>query len=182
MRQLSQINSTLESLIKQAAQVDRKRGEHHQALFDERLFHGQARLLVPCVEEAKATLASLVREQDAEKLTAQRAEFLTERLVAQIEAIQRELSTLAIRKDEPKHYHHFRKSINQLYQELAQHQEWERRLKDMVRAQEQAVSQAPFSQQSQAQQTLIKTEQRLKRCQDSKLKLEKQITFREKNQ
>ncbi|CAH0540624.1 primosomal replication protein [Vibrio marisflavi] len=181
MRQLSQIEHTLESLNKQATQVDRTRGEHHQALFDERLFHGKARLLVPCVEEAQATLSSLTREQQTEKLTRQHAEFLTQRLVAQIEAIQRELSTLSIRKKEPKHRHYFRKSIHRLYQDLAQHQEWERRLKEMVRAQELAVSQASFSQQAQAQQTLIKTEQRLKRCQDSKLKLEKQITFREKS-
>ncbi|MCL9782328.1 primosomal replication protein [Vibrio sp. S4M6] len=180
--QLQDIKITLDNLLKQAAVVDRQRGEHHQALFDSRLFHSKSRLLVPCVEEAKATLDSLMREQAAEKLTAQRAEFLTERLVAQIQAIQRELSTQSIRRDEPKHYHHFRKSINQLYQELAQHQEWERRLKDMVRAEELALSQASFHQQSQAQQKLIKTEQRLKRCQESKLKLEKQITFREKNQ
>lgn len=182
MSQLKQLISTLEHLARQAADLDRSRGEHHQALFDERLFHGTARLLVPCVKEAQATLDTLIREQDNGKLTALRAEYLSERLLAQVSAIQRELATQAIRKKEPKHYSHFQKPINVLYQELAQHQDWERRLMEMVRDKQLALNGAPPFAQQQAQQALLTTEQRLERCRVAKVKLEKQITYRERNQ
>ncbi|MCV5342437.1 primosomal replication protein, partial [Escherichia coli] len=85
------------------------------------------------------------------KLTALRAEYLTERLVAQIGAIQREISTTKIRKNEIKHSSYFRKSINVLYQELAQHQEWARRLREMVLEKERAVESAPSFMRADAQ-------------------------------
>ncbi|WP_047045242.1 primosomal replication protein [Vibrio mexicanus] len=182
MSRFSQLEPTLERLAQQAAQLDRQRGEHHQPLFDERLFHCKARLLVPCVQETKATFDTIIREEKANRLTALRAEHLTEQLTAQISAIQRELSTQSIRQNEPKHASYYRKPISDLYQELAQHQEWERRLKEMVVEKRYALEQAPAFHQQQAQKALLATEQRLERCQESKLKLEKQITFREKNQ
>lgn len=182
MSQLKQLVGTLEQLSVQAAALDRARGEHHQALFDERLFHGSVRLLLPCVKEANATLETLIREEDSGRLTALRAEYLSERLLSQISAIQREIATQSIRKKEPKHYSHYQKPINVLYQELAQHQEWERRLMEMVRDKLFALDNAsPFSQQ-QAQQALLSTEQRLERCRNAKIKLENQITYRERHQ
>lgn len=139
-------------------------------------------MLVPCVKETQSTLESLIREEEAGILTTLRAEYLTERLFSQISAIQRELATTNIRKNEPKHKSYYQKPINELYQQMAQHQEWERRLKEMVREKELALEYAPPFQQQAAQQALIATEQRLKRCQESKLKIEKQITYRERNQ
>lgn len=182
MSKLDSLQPVLTQLAQHAAALDRQRGEQHQPLFDERLFRCKARLLVPCTEEAQSTFDTIVREEQAKLLTAGRAEYLTERLLSQISAIQRELSTPDIRRQAPRHPHHFRKPINELYQELAQHQEWERRLMEMVRAKEQALATAPSFQQQAAQQALIATEQRLKRCQEAKIKLEKQITYREKHQ
>ncbi|MGC9461625.1 primosomal replication protein [Vibrio genomosp. F10] len=182
MSHFSNLKPILEQLAHQAAQLDRSRGEHHKPLFDERLFHCHGRLLVPCVSETQSTFKTIIREEQAKKLTADRAEFLSERLLAQISAIQRELSTQGIRKSEPKHSSYYRKPINALYQELAQHQEWEIRLRDMVIEKQLELSQAPSFHQQQAQQSLLATEQRLQRCQEAKLKIEKQITFREKNQ
>ncbi|MGR5235376.1 primosomal replication protein [Vibrio alfacsensis] len=179
---INQLSENLEQMAKQAALLDRQRGEHHVPLFDERLFHCRSRLLVPCVKEANATLDAIIREQNAEKLTALRAEYLTERLVAQIAAIQREISTTKIRKNEIKHSSHFRKPINVLYQELAQHQEWARRLKEMVLEKQHALDTAPSFMRSEAQKVLLATEQRLERCQAALLKLENQITYREKHQ
>ncbi|MGF1910626.1 primosomal replication protein [Vibrio kasasachensis] len=182
MSQLKQLVSTLEQMAIQAAQLDRSRGEHHQALFDAHLFHNSTRLLAPCVKEASATLNTLMREQDSGRLTSLRAEYLSERLFSQISAIQRELATQSIRKREPKHYRHFQKPINALYQELAQHQEWERRLMELVRDKQIDLENAsPFAQQ-QAQQALLVTEQRLERCRSAKIKLENQITYRERHQ
>ena len=179
---IEQLSQHLEQMSKQAAILDRQRGEHHVPLFDERLFSCRSRLLTPCVKEAKATLATITREQRENMLTAQRAEYLTERLVAQISAMQREISTTKIRKNEIKHSSHFRKPINVLYQELAQHQEWARRLREMVFEKEQAVAHSPSFNRAEAQKALLATEQRLARCEAALLKLENQITYREKHQ
>lgn len=182
MSRIKELSTTLEQLANQAAALDRQRGENHLPLFDERLFHGRSKLLVPCVKETQSTLDSLVREEEAGILTALRAEYLTERLFSQVSAIQRELATTNIRKNEPKHKSYYQKPINELYQQLSQHQDWERRLMEMVRDKELALQYAPPFQQQAAQQALLATEQRLKRCQESKLKIEKQITYRERNQ
>ncbi|MDW3171098.1 primosomal replication protein, partial [Vibrio sp. Y184] len=103
---IAQLSQSLEHMANQAATLDRQRGEHHVPLFDERLFSCRSRLLTPCVKEAKSTLDAIIREQNENKLTALRAEYLTERLVAQIGAIQREISTTKIRKNEIKHSSH----------------------------------------------------------------------------
>lgn len=182
MNRFDSLKQTLKNLALQAAGLDRQRGEHHLPLFDERLFSCRAKLLVPCVTETQATLTSILREEQAGKLTTHRAEYLGERLLSQISAIERELATTSIRKNEPKHKSYYRKPINELYQQLAQHQEWERRLKEMVRDKERALQNASSFAQAQAQQALLATEQRLKRCQESKLKIENQITYRERNQ
>jgi primosomal replication protein N'' len=178
----SEIGEKLNALGVEAAQLDRVRGEHHVALFDQTLFHCQSRLLIPCVEEARGTFESINREQHNGRLTALRAEYLTERLLAQISAIARELSTNRLRKTEIKHSSHYRKPINSLYQELAQHQEWARRLRDLVSQKQQELNRAPAFNKSQAQKVLLATEQRLERCQAAIFKLENQITHREKNQ
>ncbi|WP_423839681.1 primosomal replication protein [Vibrio mytili] len=179
---IEQLSQNLDHMAKQAAVLDRQRGEHHVPLFDERLFSCRSRLLTPCVKEAKATLATILREQAENMLTSQRAEYLTERLVAQISAMQREISTTKIRKNEIKHSSHFRKPINALYQELAQHQEWARRLREMVLDKERALASATSFQRAEAQKVLLATEQRLARCEAALLKLENQITYREKHQ
>ncbi|RTZ15657.1 prepilin peptidase [Vibrio aquaticus] len=182
MSKIKQLQSTLEELAVNATSLDRQRGEHHLTLFDERLFQCKAKLLVPCVKETQSTLQSLIQEEEAGKLTTVRAEYLTERLLAQISAVQRELATTKIRKNEPKHKRYFQRPINELYQQLSQHQDWERRLIEMVQGKEMALQYAPPFQQQSAQQELLATEQRLKRCQEAKLKIEKQITYRERNQ
>jgi len=182
MNDFSGLIQHLEKMSQQAANLDRRRGEHHQPLFDERLFHCRARLLLPCVEEAKATYQSIEREQASGRLTATRAEYLSEQLLAQMAAIQREISTVTVRSNEIKHSSHFRKPINQLYQELAQHNEWERRLKEMVLEKQRELDKAPAFLQQEAQKALMTTEQRLLRCQQAKHKLENQITYRERNQ
>lgn len=182
MNKFSQLKNKLREMSVQAAHLDRQRGEHHQALFDSSLFHCRSRLLDPCVKEATATFDSIEREQLHNLLTTQRAEYLTERLLAQMSAIQRELSTAYFRKNEPKHKSHYRKPINALYQDLAKHKEWERRLMEMVLDKQNALNKAGGVGQQQAQQALLTAEQRLQRCKEAIIKLEKQITFREQHQ
>ncbi|MBO0217066.1 primosomal replication protein, partial [Vibrio sp. Vb2880] len=88
----------------------------------------------------------------------------------------REISTTKIRKNEIKHSSYFRKPINVLYQELAQHQEWARRLREMVLEKERAVESAPSFMRADPQKVLLATEQRLARCEAALLKLENQTT------
>lgn len=180
MSTFNDIADKLDGLSKQAAQRDRIKGEHHQALFDEHLFKCRARLLVPCVTETKSTYQSIMREQQAKRLTQLRAEHLTQLLLAQLEAIQRELATQNIRHNEIKHRSYYRKPISELYQDLSQHQEWEMRLRDSVLQKNNQVNSCSSFERAQTQKELLVVEQRLERCQAAKLKIEKQITYRER--
>ncbi len=179
---LEQLVTVFDQLVKESHDIDQKRGKHHTALFDERLFQCKAVLLEPCAIEAQTTLSSILREQKEGTLSSPRAQYLTERLVAQAAAIQREIATTRIRSNEPKHPRYTQKPLNDLYQSLAQHQEWEQRLMEMVQAKENVLLNTPPLQRQRAQNELIATEMRLKRCKESKLKIEKQINYRERNQ
>jgi primosomal replication protein N'' len=182
MTNFSQLHAHIEQMTHQAERLDKQRGEHHVPLFDERLFRCQSHLLSPCVKELAETISSLIQEHNSGRLTDLRADYLSEKLGNQFTAIQREISTAGLRKVEPKHYYHNRKSINTLYQELAQHQEWERRLQMMISDKKQEVDNASFHNSAASQQAIIALEQRLARCQASKVKLENSILYREKHQ
>lgn len=179
---VSQLKSLLDSLLKKAEQIDQTRGKHYQPLFDEWLFSTDSSLLSPCVEETRHLLDTFVQEKEDDCLTTDQAEYLTEKLLAQITAIQKELSTQAIRSNEIRHGSHFKRPINLLYQDLAQHQEWERRLKELVRQKEKELDQVPSNMRQQALKALIAAEKRLERCAEATQKIEKQIVRREKNQ
>ncbi len=182
MTNFNSIEIMLEQLAKTAAEIDRRRGEQRLPLFDERLFGCRSRYLVPCINETKSTLASIQREEKFGLLTTQRAEYLTQMLVAQIEAIQREVATQRIRSNEPRPKGSYKKPISDMYQDLVQHQEWERRLTQMIREQEQAINHcSSFDQQQQLQKTLLATEKRLERCKAATIRLEQQITYREQH-
>ncbi|MFA0252768.1 primosomal replication protein, partial [Vibrio sp. 10N.261.45.A4] len=113
------------------------------------------------------TYEAISREKQHGLLTTERAEYLSERLLAQISAITRELSTAYFRKDEPKHKSYYRKPINAIYQDLAKHKEWERQLMEMVIDRQRALDTAVGFNQSHAQKALITAEQRLQRCKDA---------------
>ncbi|EJN6829760.1 primosomal replication protein [Vibrio cidicii] len=179
---LKEVAEKLEQMAVQAIELDSLRGEHHAPLFDEQLFSCRAHVLTPCVEEAKATLETLMREQNEQILTSQRAQFLSERLLTQLAAISRELlADKVTRKDASVAMNYSRKPINLLYQELAQHQEWRRRLRELVTEKQRALVMASAPDRAQAQQALLVAEQRLSRCQAAILKIENQITDQEKD-
>lgn len=181
MTNYTTIEIMLEQLSKTAIDIDRRRGRQHFPLFDERLFGCRSHFLIPCINETKATLKSIQREEKADMLTAERAEYLTQMLVAQIEAIQREIATQRIRSNEPKSKGS-KRSIHEMYQDLAQHKEWEIRLIQMIQDQEYALQQTDsFGEQQEQQKKLLATEKRLERCRHAMLVLEKKITYREKN-
>lgn len=172
----------------QAKLIDQKRGMNHKPLFDEQLFYGQSKLLEPCVKETLKLISDLLAEQKANRLTAERTEFLCERIFAQMQALQREVATQGIRYKEPKPKAQFYKDIHQLRQEYAQHQEWERRLQAMVEAKIAELNNPTLNfgykgtSKAQIEKELLHMEERHKRCVQAMQKLEKQINYQEQKE
>ncbi|MDN3609661.1 primosomal replication protein [Vibrio ostreicida] len=182
MTPLNQLSSMWEQLQQQATELDNTRGEYSQPLFDRNLFHCGASNLVPCVEEAMDTFMQLSHAQEVKTLTCEQVDFLSERLICQLGAIKRELATQTLRRFEPGMKNTPRKRLNDLYQNLAQHQQWENRLLALVNNTEYTYQQASSNDKALALQTHQSAKRRLQRCQQAKIKIEKHITYKERNQ
>ncbi|MGF1687662.1 primosomal replication protein [Photobacterium japonica] len=181
MPDLSRLEQIVSQLAQQATQVDKQRGVGRRPLFDEQLFHCRSKQLMPCIHEIRHEIEALRSEQDAGRLLPARTRHVCERIVAQIQAVQRELATLDIRKNEPKPQRSWRKPLHELYQELAQHQEWERRLEDMVRDKHQLLPRCTTQQeQLHTQREIVALEARLTRCTAARVKIEVSIGQRER--
>lgn len=174
MSHLKQIKSHLQQLLLQAEQIDSQQGRADNALFDRTLFKCSSTLLTPYVKEALLLYKELKALQSKQNSNQAQAEYLSERLVNQITAVQRELATHKLQfcdfstpQDQTE--------LSELYQELMQHNEWERRLIEMVTTKQQLWQSASKSTKNQAKKALVLTEQRLARCQKSKLAIEKLI-------
>ncbi|MGF1756324.1 primosomal replication protein [Vibrio makurazakiensis] len=141
------------------------------------MFKCRSKKLLPCALEAKKTYSTIINEQQTAKLTPARAQHLSERLANQIEALQRELVTKDLRLDNQDHRHLEGKSLNTLYNDLAQHQDWSHRLKQLVTSKKQVLSDAPPALKPQAEQALDIAQQRLSRCQDAMQHIEKLINL-----
>ncbi|MCD9500740.1 prepilin peptidase [Photobacterium phosphoreum] len=181
MIDLSRLQELIEQLQHQAAETDRIRGEAQRPLFDQQLFRNHSKLLTPCVAEVAQELAALQKEQQAGKLLPERTQHVCEKLIAQIHAIQREFATQKIRKNEPKQAVRWQRSINDIYQDLNKHKEWERRLKSMLHDKEAIFNRcnSQFEQQ-QAQKEILALEGRINRCQAALIQLENEINRRER--
>ncbi len=180
MKGFEQIQTKLDELALTAARFDRQRGEHHRQIFDERLFQCRARFLEPCVREALATYQAIVRQESHLPLNATKMEYLSDLLCSQIAAIQREIAKASFSKNEVAHPSSSQVQVHVLYQKRIQHQEWARRLKQMVLEKQQALEMASIDQKPQAHQDLLATEQRLVRCETALADIENDITFQEK--
>jgi len=179
--QLETMHQLLDQLAKRAAEVDRRRGEANAPLFSIQLFQCQGKLLTPCVNEAQGLLNVMRRDDEQGLLTEARATHICETLLAQISALQRELATLPLRKQEQATRGRRRQSIGELYQELAKHQDWERRLEDKLRDANASVDAAstPAVLQDYQKQVLA-LEQRLARCRQARERIESTISYRER--
>ncbi|MBW3696590.1 hypothetical protein EK599_12870 [Vibrio sp. T187] len=180
MSQFSELKHLLENIRTQCSHADQMRGTYHQALFDRNLFKCRAKKLLPCAMEAMQTYNTIVAEQTRNQLSAARAQHLTEHLTNQITALQRELVSQDLRDDKPI-YTTADKTINQLYNDLAQHQDWSHRLQQLVAIKKDAYLHAPASLKNQAEQALDAAEQRLARCLDAMEKIDKKITLENPN-
>lgn len=145
-----------------------------QPRFDDRLFNTRDTRLSHCLAEVENNLALLT--QAAEKRALQQVAFLAERIVDQISALQRELATLPVRERNA-----FNVKVEQdIYQTLARHQDYERRLVAMRRDKESLLGrQTTLAAQQQIQKELAALEGRLMRCRQALTRIERQIAQRE---
>ncbi len=144
-----------------------------QARFDIKLFNCRGTHLRNYVEEVQGNFAKLQKEVTNNHLT--QVEFLAERIVSQIEALKRELATLSLRKKEP-----VKSEQQDIYQRLAEHQDYERRLLAMIQDRESLLnSQETLAQQAQTQREIAALEMRLSRCRQALQRLERYIEKRE---
>lgn len=108
----------------------------------------------------------------------QQVKFLATQILQQIEALTRELSTQTLRKQENQ-LSQRKKSVD-LYQKLAQHQDYERRLQSMIQDRELALTQAQsFVRQQELQKEIAALENRLARCKSALVSIEKSIERQE---
>ncbi|MEZ9515778.1 primosomal replication protein [Vibrio splendidus] len=174
MNQFSKLKSVIDTLVGHCSQVDKARGAYHQALFDRTLFKSRAFILLPYALEAQTTYHTVLREQATNQLTASRANYLTEKLTNQIAAIQRELANHDLRLDRKSKSE---KSLNDLYNELAQHQDWQKRLIDLVRVRKLAFDSAPRHSKKKADEAWQLAKERLERCEGSMKNIERLINL-----
>lgn len=145
-----------------------------QARFDRKLFHTHSTQLKDYLQEAQDNLAQLQLSVSHGKTD--QVAFIAEKLVAQIIALQRELATAHLRKIEPQ-----KKVQENLYEKLATHQDYERRLLAMVTDRESQLSQqATLVGQQKLQRELTALEGRLLRCRQALARIEKAIERRER--
>ncbi|USD64362.1 primosomal replication protein PriC [Vibrio sp. SCSIO 43136] len=162
----------LSQLAKLAQQTDDENPVYQQPLFDQQLFISRPTSMTAATLEAHKTLDSITKEQSLGILSTDRAQYLATRLVEQIEAIKKAIDCIEINQTTPVTETEVAQTTNQLYVQLEQHQEWERRLSVKVKEQQYAVRIASPATTAIAKKTLLKLEQRLERCIRAKTKIE----------
>lgn len=172
---LQQLINEITQLEFKAFELDKQRGESQSPLFDKQLFYCLSKTLTPCVKETKSNIEALQNEHKKGILEPKRTAHLCERIIHQISALQRELNTVGLRKKEnhfkPKTY-----SIQDRYQDLAKHQDWERQLFSKIKDTEMKLSKAlNYEEKQKFQSYLLHTETRLKKCQEARKKIENYI-------
>ncbi|MEE3660651.1 primosomal replication protein [Brenneria sp. g21c3] len=145
-----------------------------QSRFDRQLFSSYGTRLKDYFNEVTLNLQS-IRQLVSEQRT-DRVAFMAEKLVRQITALQRELATQSLRRQEPASA----SAPQDLYHKLAEHQDYERRLLSMIHDRESLLNdQTKFSEQQRLQKELAALEGRLARCRQALTRLERAIERRE---
>ncbi|NHB92576.1 primosomal replication protein PriC [Photorhabdus cinerea] len=146
------------------------------ARFDQALFNRHSDKLRDYLQEVKHNMEQLkkcVQDNQTEQVA-----FLAERLTIQIEALKRELSTQSLRKKESQFEH--KQQATDLYHKLAEHQDYERRLLEMINDRELKLNQqTTLSNQQKVQKEIAALAGRLARCRQSMMRIEKSIEYKE---
>lgn len=144
------------------------------ARFDQQLFHCHTTRLGDYLQEVQQTLQGL--KQSVTDNRAERVAWMAERMVLQMGALQRELATQTLRRNEKVPV----QPAENLYEKLAEHQDFERRLRAMIADRESLLAvQETLAQQQQLQRELAALEGRLQRCRQALKRIERQIENRE---
>ncbi|WP_299998109.1 primosomal replication protein PriC [uncultured Cedecea sp.] len=169
---LQVLHSRIEELAVAIAPLSQQRTS--QARFDKKLFTTHSTQLKDYLLEVRANMEKLQHSVE-QKRTAQVA-FLAEKLVEQLAALQRELATKELRKNEWQQP----EAVN-FYQKLATHQDYERRLQAMIndRENQYAVQETRVGQQK-LQREILALEGRLQRCRQALTRLERIIERQER--
>lgn len=170
---LEQLEQKLEALAQAVTPYANQRTP--RARFDDQLFHSHSTRLGDYLQEVRQSLQLL--RQSVQGQRTERVAWSAERVVLQMGALQRELATLKLRKAETPEA----PEQESLYEKLAKHQEYERRLKAMIADREsQLGSQQTLAQQQALQREIAAQEGRLQRCRQALKRIERAIENRER--
>lgn len=170
---LQQLNTQLAQLAHAVEPHANKRTA--QARFDRQLFHCHTTRLGDYLLEIQQTMVLL--QQSVKDNRPERVAWMAERVVMQMGAMQRELATQKMRSNERVPA----AEKENLYEKLAQHQDFERRLRAMIVDRESLLSaQETLAQQQQIQRELAALEGRLQRCLQALKRIERSIENRDR--
>lgn len=140
------------------------------ARFDGQLFHCNSIRLGDCLQEVRQSLAML--KQSSISGSSESVAWLAERMVRQIGALQREVATQSLRKKDLQTV----PEEESLYEKLAKHQDYERRLRAAIADREsQLAYQDTLSGQQKLQREIAAQEGRLQRCLQALKRIEQAI-------
>lgn len=137
------------------------------ARFDKQLFHGNSLYLADCLKEAQENLQAL--QSAVDKKQQPQVAWLSQHLVAQLEAIARESATWSLRA-----WDSGSPALTRWQRKRLQHQEYERRLLAMKQEREQQLRLADtLSEQQRLTREIEAFEGRLTRCRNALQGIEK---------
>lgn len=164
-QQILQLNTQLNSLKKEKNSSPIQR-------FDNQLFTPILKSPAEYLSEIERNFAFLEQQVNSDNI--EQTQFLTEKLIAQIAALQRELATQPLRTDELTQ--NAKLTRHDLYQKLSQYQDYQRRLKNMIRDKESLLNpKRAISEQQSLQREIAVLEGRYSRCCNAIKTLEFQI-------
>lgn len=147
-----------------------------KARFDIKLFHCHSTRLGDYLLEIRKTFEQL--KQSVQDNRMESVAWMAERVVLQMSALQRELATQTLRSNESQAV----PVKENLYEKLAEHQDFERRLRAMIDDRESLLAvQETLAQQQQLQREVAALEGRLQRCLQALKRIERAIENRERS-
>ncbi|EMN4127888.1 MULTISPECIES: primosomal replication protein PriC [Providencia] len=150
--------------------------EFSHSRFDSQLFSTKSTHLGDCQKELNKLYQQLSHSVSLGHI--EQVNFLTEKITHQIQALSRELSTQALRQKETSFQE--KKEHVDLYERLAQHQDYERRLLAMVSERElQLNGLTDHVKRHQCQKDIAALAGRLHRCRQALIRIEKAIEHQE---
>lgn len=169
---LQQLEDKLEQLASAVQPHANKRTP--QARFDHQLFYAHSTRLGDYLDEIRKSMV-LLRQSVSDQRT-ERVAFMAERVVMQMSALQRELATQTLRKAEARPV----PVAENLYEKLAKHQDYERRLRAMIADRESQLNTcSTLVEQQNLQRDIAAQEGRLQRCLQALKRIERAIEKRE---